>query len=236
VLVPSIAGALAKGDKTEASSKTSYSFLISVLLILPCAVGYMTLAQPIYRIIYPATPDGADLLSILSVALVFSALTQTLTGALPGIGKVFVPALSILVGCVFKVVLNIVLIRIPQINIYGAAISSIVCQIAAFMVNFIVLIKYIPLKITAMKYIVKPLIAGIIMGVSALGTYTLVSLITGNDRYITNMIATLVSIAVAALVYIVLIIGMKIMDKEDIMLLPAGGKIYSLLVKTKLYK
>jgi stage V sporulation protein B len=236
VLVPSIAGALAKGDKTEASSKTSYSFLISVLLILPCAVGYMTLAQPIYRIIYPATPDGADLLSIMSVALVFSALTQTLTGALQGIGKVFVPALSILVGCVFKVVLNIVLIRIPQINIYGAAISSIVCQIAAFMVNFIVLIKYIPLKITAMKYIVKPLIAGIIMGVSALGTYTLVSFITGNDRYITNMIATLVSIAVAALVYIVLIIGMKIMDKEDIMLLPAGGKIYSLLVKTKLYK
>lgn len=236
VLVPSIAGALAKGDKTEASSKTSYSFLISVLLILPCAVGYITLAQPIYKIIYPATPDGADLLSIMSVALVFSALTQTLTGALQGIGKVFVPALSILVGCVFKVVLNIILIRIPQINIYGAAISSIVCQIAAFMVNFIVLIKYIPLKITAMKYVIKPLIAGIIMGISAWGIYSLISLISGNESYIANMIATLVSIAVAALIYLALIIGMKIMDKEDILLLPAGGKIYSWLTKIKLYK
>ena len=236
VLVPSIAGALAKGDKTEASSKTSYSFLISILLILPCAVGYMTLAQPIYKIIYPATPDGADLLSIMSVALVFSALTQTLTGALQGIGKVFVPALSILVGCVFKVALNVILIRIPEINIYGAAVSSIVCQLAAFAVNFFVLIKYIPLKITAMKYVIKPLTAGVVMGLTAWGVYSLALMIISDGGYMANMISTLLSIAVAGVVYIALIIGMKIMDKEDILLLPSGERIYSLLKKTKLYR
>ena len=88
VLVPAISGALAKGDTKEASEKTSYSLLISILIILPCAVAYMVLSGPIYKIIYPATPDGADLLTIMSVALVFSALTQTITGALQGIGKV----------------------------------------------------------------------------------------------------------------------------------------------------
>ncbi|MEE0410653.1 MAG: polysaccharide biosynthesis protein, partial [Clostridia bacterium] len=106
VLVPSISGAIAKGETKEASEKTSYSVLISILIILPCAIGYMVLAEPIYNIIYPATPDGYDLLSLMSVALVFSALTQTITGALQGIGKVYVPAVSILIGCIFKVVLN----------------------------------------------------------------------------------------------------------------------------------
>ncbi len=235
VLVPSISGAIAKGETKEASEKTSYSVLISILIILPCAIGYMVLAQPIYNIIYPATPDGADLLSLMSVALVFSALTQTITGALQGIGKVYVPAISILVGCVFKVVLNITLIRIPSVNIYGAAISSIVCQIVAFLINFFVLIRHIPIKLSLGKYIIKPLVSGIIMGGVAFGVFTLLSSVMGSG-YINNLIATVVSIAVAAVVYFGFVFALHIMSKDDILLLPAGTKIYRLLIKFKLYR
>lgn len=235
VLVPSIAGALAKGDTKEASEKTSYSFMVSILLILPCAIGYMVLSQPIYNIIYPAAPDGADLLSIMAVALVFSALTQTITGALQGIGKVMTPAIAILIGCVFKVALNLILIPIPEINIYGAAISSIVCQVVAFAVNFGVLIKHIPVKITLTKYIGKPLLAGVIMAVVAVVLHWALTLVFGT-AYLGNLIATLIAIAVAAVVYIVSILLLKVMDKNDVLLLPKGEKIYNLLVKFKLYK
>ena len=235
VLVPSISGALAKGDTKEALDKTSYSFLISILLILPCAIGYLVLAEPIYKIIYPATSDGADLLSIMSVALLFSALTQTITGALQGIGKTLTPAISILVGCLCKVILNIVLIRIPSVNIYGAAISSIVCQIVAFAINFIVLLRYIPIRITATKYIIKPLISGIFMGACALGVYELLNMILGNS-YAANLASTLVSIAVAAVVYVLFILISRTMSKTDILLLPSGAKIYSLLTKYNIYK
>lgn len=235
VLVPSIAGALAKGDTKEASEKTSYSFFVSILLILPCAIGYMVLSQPIYNIIYPAAPDGADLLTIMAVALVFSALTQTITGALQGIGKVMTPAIAILIGCAFKVALNLILIPIPEINIYGAAISSIVCQVVAFAVNFGVLIKHIPVKITLTKYIGKPLLAGIIMAVVAVVLHWAITLIFGT-AYLGNLIATLIAIAVAAVVYIVSILLLKVMDKNDVLLLPKGEKIYNLLVKFKLYK
>lgn len=235
VLVPSIAGALAKGDKEEASSKTAYSFLISILLILPCAIGFIALAQPIYKIIYPAASDGADLLAIMAIALIFSALTQTLTGALQGIGKVFVPAIGILLGCICKVALNLILIRIPSINIYGAAISSIACQLVAFLVNFFVLIRHIPLRITAVKYVVKPLIAGAVMGAAAFGIYHGISALAGSG-YVNNLISAMAAIMIAAAVYISLIIIMHIMDKDDILLLPAGNKIYSLLVKAGFYK
>ena len=236
VLVPSIAGALARGDKKEASSKTSYSFLISILLILPCAIGYIVMAQPIYNIIYPAASEGADLLAIMSVALIFSALTQTLTGALQGIGKVYVPAIGILAGCVCKVVLNLTLIRIPSINIYGAAISSIVCQLVAFLVNFFVLIRYIPLRFTFMKYVAKPLIAGMIMGGAAFISYRLLFSLMGGSGYIANLAASLIAIVIAAAVYVILILALKIMSKNDILLLPAGDKVYRAVRKLGFYK
>lgn len=236
VLVPSIAGALAHGDKKDASGKTSYSFLISILLILPCAIGYIVMAQPLYNIIYPAASDGADLLALMSVALIFSALTQTLTGALQGIGKVYIPAIGILAGCVCKVILNLLLIRIPSINIYGAAISSIACQLVAFLINFFVLIRFIPLHLTFTKYVAKPLTAGVIMGGAAAGVYRLLYWLLGGTGYTANLVAALASIAVAAALYITLILVMKTMSKEDILLLPAGGKIYAALSKLGLYK
>lgn len=236
VLVPSIAGALAVGNKKEASEKTSYSFLISILLILPCAIGYIVLAQPIYNIIYPAAPDGADLLAIMAVALVFSALTQTLTGALQGIGKVYIPAIGILAGCVCKIILNLLLIRIPSINIYGAAISSIVCQFVAFLINFLILIRYIPLSITVKKYVIKPLTAGIIMGGAALLIYRALYSLLGGAGYVPNLIAALAAIAAAAIIYFVMLLILKIMDKNDILLLPAGNKIYSFLQRRGIYK
>ncbi|MCH5213484.1 MAG: polysaccharide biosynthesis protein [Oscillospiraceae bacterium] len=235
VLVPHIAGALAKGDTKEASSKTSYSFLISILIILPCAIGFITLALPLYRIIYPNASAGYDLLSIMAVALIFSALTQTLTGALQGIGKVFVPACSILAGCVCKIILNLTLIRIPSINIYGAAISSIVCQFVAFLVNFTVLTRHIPLKLTLSKYVIKPLAAGAVMGGVIVVVYKAMRMVLGMG-YMNNLICTVVSIAAAGIIYIALVLALRIMDEDDIKLLPGGTRIYSLLVRLKIYK
>ena len=68
VLVPSIAGALAVKDYKEASSKINYSLLISILIILPCAIGLITLAEPIYKILYFSTSSGFELLQLVSLA------------------------------------------------------------------------------------------------------------------------------------------------------------------------
>lgn len=236
VLVPTIAGALAVGNKKEASSKASYSFLISILLILPCAIGFIVLAEPIYKIIYFSTPQGYDLLAWTAVSLIFSALSQTMSGTLQGIGKVYVPAIGLLVGCVIKLILNLVLIRIPSINIYGAVISSIACQFTAFLISYIVMTKYISINITFGKYILKPLISGLIMGGAAIGIYKLLVFIIPASAFISNLIAAMAAIIIAAAVYFVLVFALKILDKSEIELLPSGAKLYSVLNRIGLYK
>lgn len=235
VLVPTISAALARGDKKEASSKTSYSFLISTLLILPCCVGMIVLAKPIYGLLYHNAPMGYDLLALMAVSLIFSALAQTVNGSLQGIGKVFVPAMGIAVGCVIKVILNLLLIRIPEINIYGAAISSILCQISSFLVSFLVMRKYIDIRLTPMKYILKPTAASVIMGIFALAVYKLITLFTGTGM-LGNAIGLLASIICAVVIYAVLVIGFKILEKDEILLLPSGAKLYKLLNKIGIYK
>lgn len=224
VLVPSISGALAVGDKKTASKHISYSLLISILLILPCAVGYVVLAEPIYKLIYPNAPFGYDLLQLSSIALIFIALNQTISGSLQGIGKVFAPATGLLMGCIAKFILNVVLIRQPSINIYGAPISSIACQVISFTYGFSVLAKNMSLKFSFIKYILKPVGCAAPMGVCAWAVYKLSMLALHS-----NLISVALSILAAVVIYFALVIAFKVLDDEEIKMLPMGEKIYKFL-------
>ena len=240
VLVPAIAGALAIKDKKGAAEKVNYSLLISILIALPCAVGYIVLAEPIYRLLYPNARLGFDLLQISAAAMVFTALNQTLSGSLQGVGKVFVPATGLLIGCVVKFILNVILIRRPEVNIYGAPISSVVCQIIAFSYSFFVLKKHIQVKIDLKKHILKPLASALFMGVTAQGTYRLLMLLIRKSGALSGNMASVLSVAVAitisALVYVLAVVFLKILNDDEIIMLPMGGKIYKFLVKRGIYK
>ena len=231
VLVPVIAGALKRGDKETASDKVSYSLLISMLIALPCAIGYIALAKPIYGVLYPNAQLGFDLMQISAVAMIFTALNQTLSGSLQGVGKVFTPAKGLLLGCIAKLVLNIILIRRPEINIYGAPISSIVCQIIAFSYSFCVLKKVVNLKIKPVKFILKPLIAASVMGLTAFFGYSLVFALTGS-----KLISLVLAISVSAVLYFVLIFAQKTLLEDEVLELPKGVKVLALLKKVGFYK
>lgn len=231
VLVPSISAALAKGEKQEASKFVSYSFLISLLIIFPCAIGFISLAKPIFMLLYPSFPYGYQLLQLSSVALIFIALNQTISGSLQGIGKVFVPATGLLIGCIVKFILNVVLIRQPSINIYGAPISSIACQVISFSYGFTILAKNISLKLSLKKYILKPLLCAVIMGAVAKILYETVMILTG-----LNIVAVFVAIMVAVLVYFVLIFVFGVLNKDEVEMIPMGTKMYSIAKKMHIAK
>lgn len=231
VLVPVIAGALTRGDEKTASDKISYSMMISILIALPCAVGYITLAKPIYGLLYPNAQLGYDLLQLSSVAMIFTALNQTLSGSLQGVGKVFTPAKGLLLGCAAKFVLNVILIRQTAVNIYGAPISSIACQIISFMYSFSVLKKNVRLKMQPLKFIIKPLAAAFCMGIFTVLSYKFALMLCRS-----NTISLLFSIIISAIVYLTVIFALKILNKDEVAMLPGGKNILKLLCKIGLYK
>ena len=193
------------------------------------------MAEPIYKVIYPNAYLGSDLLALMAISLIFSALSQTMSGALQGLGKVYVPAIGLVIGCIIKVILNVLLIRQTAINIYGAAISSIICQFVAFLISFIVLQKYLTLNITIKKYVIKPAIACVVMGAVALGVYKVLDTLLPAG-YIANAVATISGIGIGAIVYLIMIAILKVLSENEILELPLGQKILNILKKMKIYK
>ena len=228
-LVPAISAAKAQNDRESATKRTSFSLLTSMLIGLPCVVGMIVFAQPILNLLYPNANEGALLLQLISVSVIFSILDQTINGALQGFGKVMIPATALGIGCIVKLILNIILLKIPFFNVYGAAIGSIACHAVAFAIVFNVLKKYVKLDLPFNKFVIKPVIATTIM---AICSYTLYLLM---NRIISGNLATLIAMIFAVIIYLAAVVALKIYNKEDIYMLPKGEKIYKFLEKLKIY-
>lgn len=147
-----------------------------------------------------------------------------------GFGKTHIPAIALAIGAVSKLIINVVLISNPNINIMGAIISSIVCQVIVFTVCMHYLNKEIKLKMNFASHVLKPTIAAGIMGVIVYAAYRLINNLIGNS------IACIAAIIIGVIAYVVIVIAMKILTKEDIYMIPFGTKIYGVLVKLGIYK
>lgn len=182
-LVPTISAAIAKNDTRSASKRISFSMLLTMIIGLPFTFGMAVFAQPIIDLIFPNAPAGAILLQISAFTIIFSVLAQTANGALQGLGKIMVPAISGFAGLVVKIISNIILIQIPWIGVNGAAIGSNLNNIVVFLVSYNILAKTIKLDLKPTKFIIKPLMATAIMSVCS---YTLYKILIRNFRCIKN--------------------------------------------------
>lgn len=229
-LTPAISEALAINDKKTASRRLSFSFFASLIIILPCALGFIALAEPILKMLYPTASNGAGIFMIASVSMILTSLSQTLTGGLYGVNQSKIPAIAAGIGAVIKFILNMILISNPKVGVYGASISSFVYQVLVFLICFTVMNRNVNMHISFRKHIIKPVISAIGMGLVVFGGYKLFSMALGNT------ISTILSILLGALTYCALILFTKTLTKEDILMIPYGTKIYDILVKMRIYK
>lgn len=232
-LVPAVAEAMAVKDEKTAVRRISFSIRTTILIGLPCAIGLCILAKHILNLLFPGAPaiEAPLLLQISSFTIIFTVLNQTIGGALQGLGKVYVPAISLVSGAIIKLILNLILIPMPSIGVNGAAIGSVACHIVATIIGYTVLRKTIKLDINFTQMITKPFVVTGIMGTITYLSQKYLSIILGRPR-----IATIVSIILAIISYLLLIVLFKVFSKEDYHMLPFGDKIYSFLVKIKLIK
>ena len=228
-LVPAISAAKAKGDNKTITEKTSFSLLISMLIGLPCTVGMFIFAQPILNLLFPNANDGALILQISALTIIFTILDQTINGALQGFGKLIIPTISLATGVFVKFIFNITLIKIPSIGVYGAAWGSVACHLVAFCIVFTMLRKNIKLNLTSSKFVIKPVIATAIMGICS---YFIYSALKG---IIIERLATIIALFVAVVIYTLAIVVLKIFTKDEFKMMPAGDKIIKFLEKIKIY-
>lgn len=228
-LVPAISAAKAKKDYKTIKNKTSFSLLTSMLIGLPCTIGMFLFASQILGVLFPNASAGATVLQISSLTIIFTILDQTIGGALQGYGKLMIPALAMGAGVIVKFILNLILVPIPEIGVNGAAWASVACHVVAFTISIISLMRTFKLKLNFNKFVIKPIIATVIMGVCS---YFIYNQITG---IISNNLATIIAIFAAVVIYTLAVLALKIFSREEIEMMPGGNKIGIVLEKLKIY-
>lgn len=229
-LVPAIASAKTKGDMQTATKRVSFSLLVTMLIGLPCMVGMMIFAQPILNLLFPNANEGAFILQVSALSIIFTVLEQTVNGALQGLGKIYIPAIALTIGVAIKFLLNLILVPIETIGAAGAAFATAACHAVAFVIGFYVLRKSMKIDLSFSKFIVKPFFASLIMAVCSYAVYLLLGGINA------GRMVTIIAISVAVVIYVLALIALKLFTKEEILMIPYGHKLYKILEKLGIYK
>lgn len=230
-LVPAISEARAQKNPSLVSTRSAMGFKLSILIGLPCAVGMYLLAGPIITLLYSSGLEasellvGTQLLQTLSIGVLFLTLLQTMTGVLQGAGHPTIPLVNLAIGAVVKVVISIVLIRIPSVNINGAALGTAACYGIAAVLNLAYVIKITKPSIKPFTGVLMPLLSTAAMGAVVFFMFNSFSASLGKTT------ATLLCIAAAILVYIVMLFITRSISKEDMEYVPGGGRITRLMNK-----
>ena len=209
-LIPIIAESYVLKRREEIKSKVNLSIKMSAVIAVPCMFGLFFMAEPIMRFILPGRSEGGNILKYLSLSIPFIIITQTTTSILQSVGSYIIPIINLLIGCIFKIILTIVLVPISYINIYGAVIASVSAYVIVAILNVIAMKKKLGLKLNPYDNFVKPSYASIFMIIGVLLSYSYLFKNTSS-----NGVSCLLSILLGVIIYIMGIIILKIFNIKN---------------------
>lgn len=210
-LIPIIAENYVLRRNVELENKTNLAMKLSVVIAFPCTVGLFCLAGPVMKLLFFKAYDGYEILRYLSLSIPFIIVTQSTTSILQGTNHYIRPVINLFIGCIIKVILTMILVPIPEINIFGAVIASIAAYVTVTILNIISLKRKIKTRLKVYDSVIKPLLSSIIMGIMVILTYMFVMERTNN-----NSISCLLSIFVGIIIYIIAILVLRVFSIREI--------------------
>ena len=240
-VIPAVSAALARRDRRGAARITGSALRITALLSFPMGVGLFVLGTPIIRLLFPSlnVEVAGPLLSTLGVATPFVCMVLVCNSVLQAHGFINLPVIVMVLGGVVKIVNNYNLVG--AIGIAGAPVGNILCFGLALVLDLVVITRVIPNRPRLLPIFIKPAIASAIMGGAAWAVYGLLSRILTAEQVneagqtirvvsrMGNALGIFLAIAVAGVVYLVLVVAIRAISKDDLALMPKGDKLARLL-------
>lgn len=232
-VIPAVSASITQHNERQTARIVRSSFRVTALLAFPMGLGLWSLSGPIFRLFYPRYDGelGGQLLSVLGIASIFVCLMLITNSILQSYGRVNIPIVTMLIGGVVKIVLNYNLTAVPDINIHGAPIGTLVCFSLTAILNLIAVSRVASFRLNYPGYFLRPLLASLVMALSARGVYALCAhfLLTEESGRMMMLLCVGAAIAVAVVVYAVLVLALRIVTRDDLALLPKGEKLARIL-------
>ncbi|MBQ7055152.1 MAG: polysaccharide biosynthesis C-terminal domain-containing protein, partial [Oscillospiraceae bacterium] len=172
---------------------------------------------------YGSKPEEVEiavpLLAVLGIAVIFSSACSPINSMLQAVGRADLPV-KIMVGCAaFKLTFNYITVGIPQINILGAAIGTLICYVLIMLISMYFLLRITKLRINFMTVFIKPAISAILCAITAVVVSRVVMLGASEN------VGTVIGIGCGAVVYAASLVILRAITEDDIKRLPKGEKL-----------
>ena len=231
--MPNVTSAWTKGDKGELKTSVDTVLKMTMMFTLPMALGLSVMSHQVMGFIY-SSPDifniGGDVLRLMGITTIFTAIITPICSMLNGIGKVRLPLILYSVCMVIKIGTSWMFVSIPSINIQGATAGSLISYAIICVVGMYLLIRYSGVMPDFLSTTVKPLIGAVCSSVTAFGVNLLL------DGHMNHRLSTVTAIAAAAVVYIAVLLILRTFSAKEIGFLPKGEKIAKTLAKLHLIR
>lgn len=203
--------------KPELKNQVGLGILLSLVLGLPMGLGIATLAEPILMLLYPNKVDlmvgAAPVLMYLGIGTVFLSLYLATTSILQGLNAYKQPVRHLMIGALVKFVAAMLLIRIPALNVQGAAISTLLAYMVAAFLNCRLVYKINAPDFSVVKKVGVTVIVNVIMVVIAKASYELTKGLMSGMKGLA--LSIFISIVLAAGFYGLAVWKLKIVSKKD---------------------
>jgi O-antigen/teichoic acid export membrane protein len=205
-LVPSITKAFVEKDGKGLKQQLNQTFQVLLFLTLPAAIGLSLLAEPIYTVFYEHKELGFEVLRAYApVGILFSLFLVT-SSILQGINEQRWTVLSLLVGLLIKLSLNISFINMFETK--GAVYATALGYIGAILIQLLVIKNYA--KYPFLFVWRRSLLIVIFAGIMWAGTevvYKLLLLLLSPASKFQSLVIIIVCAATGAVIYFYL--GLK---------------------------
>lgn len=224
--LPNVTAAWTRGIPGEIKRSVEGVLRISALVSLPAGLGMSVLARPIISLIYRTNDEIASrVLVIMGIGAIFASLSAPVFSMLQAAGRVDLPVKLLLAGLTIKALLNYFLTGIPEINVLGAAIGTLVCYAFITVAAVVLLCRVTHVIPNFLSAVIKPLLASLFCAAAAYAAQGFAA------RVMSDQLATCAAILIACAVYVVALFCFRAICREDVIMLPKGQKIVKILEK-----
>jgi O-antigen/teichoic acid export membrane protein len=211
-LVPSITKAFIGNDRQGLNQQLNQAFQVLLYLTLPAAIGLSLLAEPVYTVFYEHKMLGIEVLQAYAPVAILFALYLVTASILQGINEQRFTVLTLLVGLLIKLSLNIPLIKMFETR--GAVLATALGYIAAIIINMFVIRKFAGYHFRlVVRRSLLIIIFGAIMWAGTEIVYKLLLLFLNPASKVQSLIIILVSAGVGAGIYFYLGIKSGLINK-----------------------
>jgi stage V sporulation protein B len=203
------------------------------LISMPCALGLFVVARPVMALLggYSGTDldTATGLMALLGICIVFNSFVMLSNAIMQAHGHVNLPVINMFVGGGVKLAVDWMLAGNPDINIQAVPMAAVACFLTISALNMFAMNRCIQEPPHMLRNMARPLISGLVMAAAVFGVYVGLSRIFTLDSTLGKLILVGGPIAVGVVVYLVCVVKLKAITREDCLLLPKGEKIAKLL-------